>query len=325
MALPLEATAPLYFALLVLRNASASQAVYEFLDLRRHVVSFLRRQTFDGKLAMSPREFSGARFSCVCGRVVIMREHVGARMGPRTTTTLEVHLLGGDTVGDVLFLCASNSTLGDTADEVRRAMELGKVYWISGGVVVNQRPLYSTSRLSYFLMVIPPLGVRTIIQECAVSPWTDVPLHHPFVEIGRLGRVATRSRLAVDITQVCVVGVVSEQPGVVELWAQPGRLDAVCSAVIKQGRHDIRCAFWGDHAARLAACPVGAAVALMQVIALEDHDGCVELHAVPETQVTACPAPLAETIRAATNIAEDGDFFLNGSVRQFRAWLQYGR
>ena len=100
---------------------------------------------------------------------------------------------------------------------------------------------------------------------------------------------------------------------------------AVCRAVIKQGRHEIRCAFWSDHAARLAAFPVGAAVALMQVIALESHDGFVELHAARETQVTACPAPLAETVRAATNIAEDGDFFENGTFRHFVAWIRHQR
>ena len=298
MALPFEATAPLYTALLALRQAPASQEVYRSLDMRRHVASFLGRPAFHGKLALSPREFSGDPGTCVCGRVVIMRGPVEVRSRTVTTTALEVHLLGGDTAGDVLFLDAADFPWGPVADEVRRTMELGKVYWISGGVVYNYRALHSTSRLSYHLRVKPPLGVNTIIQECTVSPWTDVPLHHPFVEIGRLGRVATRSRSDADITQVCVVGVVSEQPGVVEVFARPGSLDTVwvCNAVITQGRNHIRCAFWRDHAARLAAFPVGATVALMQVVALEDHDGCVELCAVPGTQVTACPGLLAETI-----------------------------
>ena len=134
-----------------------------------------------------------------------------------------MHLLGGDTVGDVLFLGAWR----DTAEQVRRAMELGKVYRVSGGSVVRQSPKYSTSRLPYFLRVVPPLGTKTAAQECTASPWADVPSHHPFADMGSLGKVS-------DSLQVCAIGVISHQPGILERDTQYGR-SGVCNAVIKQG------------------------------------------------------------------------------------------
>ena len=262
----------------------------------------------DSKLALSPREFSGDPATCVCGRVVIMRGpvEVGARDGAKGKgktagkgkgkekspgRKIEVHLLGGETVGDVLFL----DGWADAADQVQGAMELGKVYRVSGGTVVSQTPKYSTSRLSYFLRIKPPLGVNTIIQECTEGPWTEVPRHHPFADIASLGRVT-------DTTQVCAIGVVSHQPGIVERDTPYGR-GSVCNAVIKQGQHDIRCAFWRAHATTLAAYPVGAAVALMQVNA-KQRNGSWEIFATEATQVTACPALFADVVRAATDITE---------------------
>ena len=64
-------------------------------------------------------------------------------------------------------------------------MQLWKVFRISGGRVVNQTPRYSTSCLSYFVRVVPPVGLKMLIQECTTSPWTDVPMHHPVVDVGQ--------------------------------------------------------------------------------------------------------------------------------------------
>lgn len=177
-------------------------------------------------------------------------------------------------------------------------MELGKVYRISGGTVVHQAPRYSTSRLSYFLRVKPPLGVNTIIHECTAGPWADLPLHHPFADIASLGRVT-------DTTQVCAVGVVSHQPGVVERDTQYGRA-GVCNAVIKQGRHDIRCGFWRTHAEALAAFPVGRAIALMQVN-VKQRNGSWELFATEATQITDCSADLAGEISASTDVTDNAE------------------
>ena len=301
MALPLDVTAPLYSALLALKKSTGFAAVYESKDLRRQVISFLKPQTFDGKLALSPREFSGRPGTCVCGRVVILRGPV-QREG-RATTALEVHLLGGDTADDVLFLYAimEMGMSDDIAEEFVRAMELGKVYSISGGALMDQRPLNSTSRMSYFLKLTPPIGVNTIIKECTESPWTDVPLHHPFTEIVDLGRFAAEGTRPVDVTQVCVVGVVCYQPGVHECRALPHGRNIVCCAVIKQGQHKIQCSFWRNHAMNLAAFPVGAVVSLMQVLVIPRYE-TFELFAVEATQVLDCPAALAESIRATTTV-----------------------
>ena len=108
-----------------------------------------------------------------------------------------------------------------------------------------------------------------------------------------------------DSLQVCAIGVISHQPGILERDTQYGR-SGVCNAVIKQGLHDIRCAFWRDHAANLAAFPVGAAVALMQVI-VRQRQGSWEIFATEATQVMACPADLAESVRAATDVSASAD------------------
>ncbi len=156
----------------------------------------------DGKLALSPREFSGDPATCVCGRVVVLRGPVevstreaasgkskaaGRSKGKELSLgkKIEVHLLGGNTLVDVLFLDA----WADAADQAKDAMELGKVYRISGGTVVGQTPKYSTSRLTYFMRVKPPLGVNTVVHEITEGPWTDIPLHHLFADIASLGRV----------------------------------------------------------------------------------------------------------------------------------------
>ena len=301
MALPLDVTAPLYSALLALRKAPASEKVYKVDDLRRLLIAFLKPRTVDGKLALSPREFSGTPGTCVCGRVVILRGPV-QYLG-RSVRALEIHLLGNGTNGDVLFLCAVMERWQDVfADQVRRAMELGKVYSISGGVLVNRQPLNSTSRMPYFLKITPPLGVNTIIKECNESLWNDIPAHHPFTDIIDFHRFAVVSRRPAHVIQICVVGMVCHQPGVRECWARDGRT-TVCNAIIKQGRSGIRCAFWRHHAAKLAAFPVGAVVALMQVIVVQREETGFELFAVEATQVMECPAALAESIRATTIIS----------------------
>ena len=145
-------------------------------------------------LALSPSEYSGDTATCVCGRVVIKRGPfdlgTGAsghgkgkkgtsgrgkeKKGGGPSRKLEVHVLGGTSVGDVLFVDA----WGDVAERTARAMEVGKVYRLSGGKVVYQSPRHSTSSLPYFFRVVAPLGVKTHVTECTSSPWVDTSLHH---------------------------------------------------------------------------------------------------------------------------------------------------
>ena len=119
-------------------------------------------------MILCPHEFRGDRGTSVCGRVVLVRgpvdigikDHLGIAKSPVRNSQgkgkksngsegrkkFEVHLLGGKTHGDILFLEA----WGDAAVQVERQMTLGKVYCISGATVVTKAPPFSTSRLTYF-------------------------------------------------------------------------------------------------------------------------------------------------------------------------------
>ena len=126
------------------------------------------------RLDLAPSEYSGEANACVCGRVVLMRGPVNlstARGGKGKTKgsnqtkdavdKLEVHLLGGQTPADILFMdCWS-----DLASQVKTKLELHSVYRISGVKVIHQTPRNSTSRLPYFIRVQSPLGLKTKLRS----------------------------------------------------------------------------------------------------------------------------------------------------------------
>jgi len=262
------------------------------------------------QLLLAPTEYSGEHGTCVCGRVVILRGPVvmqdrdaaqggggagkgvakgkkGRPQGPLQKT--EVHLLGGTSKGEVLFMDA----WGDAASQLKAAVELEGVYCISGARVVQETPRYSTSKLPYFLRVVPPIGTRTKIARCTSQPWTDLPLQHPFTNIGSLDKVQSS-------LHVCLVGVLTHQPGVVARDTAYGRGE-VCNAVLKQGSTDIRCSFWRQQAQELAKQSEGAVVALMQVN-VKRQDGSWTVSATEATQVSLCDGELATTIREQTDL-----------------------
>ena len=267
-------------------------------------------------LLLSPTEYSGDPTTCVCGRVVIRRGpfdinrredgrasgkkgnpgHCGKGKGGKRAEgplrKMEFHLQGGATGATVLYVDA----WGAAAEEVARTMSEGVVYRISGGKVINQSPQYSTSRLSYFLRVVAPVGVNTVIQEVTVSPWNALPLHHPFVDLASLGKVQ-------GSLQLCMLGIITLQPGVVERDTPYGR-SGVCNAVIKRGSHDIRCAFWRENGENLARFGVGREVALLQVTVKKVSDGSWEVGASDATQVIPCPADLVESLRRETDTSD---------------------
>ena len=275
------------------------------------------------KLVLYPQEFKGEPGTCVCGRVVLVRgpfelgikNDLGMSQSPRRTLPaspgrsqkgrgkrstnaesevrkkIELHLLGGETSADILFLEA----WGDAAVQVERNMHLGKVYVISGATVVTKTPPFSTSRLTYFLRVFGPIGVRTHIEECTTSPYTDLPKHHPFVHFSSLDRVQ-------DKLQVCVLGILTFQPGLQERQTTFGP-SVVCNAVLKQGTHEIRCSFWRDHAKELAGYTVGQELALFQVT-VKARDGSWELYASEATQIRVCPADLLDSLRESTDVSD---------------------
>ena len=133
-------------------------------------------------------------------------------------------------------------------------LQKGKVYRITGGKFIQQAPRYTTSRLPYYLRATGPIGTQTKFDPCDESPWTDVPLHHPFVDLASLERVQ-------DSLQVCVYGIVTHQPGLVSRDTAYGPGE-VCNAVLRRGEHDIMCGFWRDAAKSLSRYQVGDAVAI---------------------------------------------------------------
>ena len=148
----------------------------------------------------------------------------------------------------------------EAAADLRRLAVIGRLLKIQNPKVVPQRPKYSTSRLPYFLRVVSPVGIRTLIEQMvdAQAVWTSIPQHHPYTNLVDLERVDT------DLL-VCVCVVVQHQPGAVSRLTQYGTAE-VCNATVRQGSVTIRCSFWRKLAAALATHPVGSTLALHQVM-----------------------------------------------------------
>ena len=177
-------------------------------------------------MSMAPSEYIGDVGTCVYGRVVLIRspftpeaqrgESAGPALGKGNkagkgkkgkqqsgtkatqSQKAEIHFLGGQGIDEVLFM----EGWADGATQMYKAVTRGQVYRIAGAKKVDSMPRYSTSKLSYFLRFVPPLGVNTMIELWNLCPLTDLPLHHPFVDIESLQRVTESIRLA-------LIGVVS--------------------------------------------------------------------------------------------------------------------
>ena len=271
-------------------------------------------------MSMSPSEYTGEAGTCVYGRVVLSRgpfkpeqrnedrtaaaasknqgkgkQGKKGKKGEAGQDSLktEVHILGGAGIDDVLFL----EGWADGARQLADATQRGQVYRIAGAKKVDSKPRYSTSKLPYFLRFVPPLGVNTKIEVWTACPLTDLPLHHPFVELKSLKRVEESMR-------VSLIGVVSTQPGLIPRDTKYGP-GLVCNAVIRQKDHLVRCGFWRVHGATLAEYPVGSALALHQVNVYQ-KSGSWELAATEATQIEACPEALRAVLLDATDLAANG-------------------
>ena len=162
--------------------------------------------------------------------------------------------------------------------------------------MISVTPRYSTSRLRYYMRILPPLGLKTTIQECTSDAYADLPLYHPFVDFSSLDRVQ-------DTLQVCVLGIATHQPGYVERETLHGH-SGVCTAVLRQGLHEIRCSFWRQQGETLATFQEGQELALLQVT-VKAREGSWELHASEATQIMPCPPALLETLRASNDTANE--------------------
>ena len=105
-------------------------------------------------------------------------------------------------MGEVLYMEA----WGDAAAQVSSLLERGKVYRVQGARIMPQMPRFSTSRLDYYLRAVQPIGMKTKFKEVAVTPWNELPLHHPFTKLSSLEKVETT-------LQVCLLGIVTHQLG----------------------------------------------------------------------------------------------------------------
>ena len=273
----------------------------------------------DQLMSMSPAEYTGEAGTCVYGRVVLTRgpfkpeQRSDANAGgasksqgkrkkegkgkksemAQESLKTEIHILGGSGIEEVLFL----EGWADGARQLANAVQRGHVYRIAGAKKVASKPRFSTSKLPYFLRFVTPIGVNTKIEEWTACPFKALPLHHPFVELKSLQRVA-------DSMRVSLIGVVSDQPGLVprETKYGPG---AVCNAVIRQSNHLVRCGFWRNHGETLAQYPVGVAVALHQVNVYHKNGGW-EVASTEGTQIEECPAELREELLHATDLGKAG-------------------
>ena len=270
-------------------------------------------------MSMSPSEYNGEAGTCVYGRVVLTRgpfkpEQRDENKTAATTKSqgkskqgkkgkkadagqeslkTEVHILGGSTVDEVLFL----EGWADGARQLANAVQRGQVYRIAGTKKVHSKPRYSTSRLSYYLRLVPPLGVNSKIEVWTACPLTDLPLHHPFVELKSLQRVEESLR-------VSLMGVVSDQPGLTPRDTKYGP-GMVCNAVIRQNDYLVRCGFWRTNGEALAANAVGDAVVLHQVNVYQRNGGW-EVAATEATQIEACPEDLRQPLLSATDLEATG-------------------
>ncbi len=83
-------------------------------------------------------------------------------------------------------------------------------------------------------------------------------MHHPFVTINDLQKIT-------DAATVCVLGIVTAQPGCVSRQTPYG-MASVCNAVVRMEGTAIRCAFWrinasdwelrGTESTIVEACPL---------------------------------------------------------------------
>ena len=272
----------------------------------------------DDKLLMPPSEFSGDGW--LTGRVVLLRmvnlperdlPHGGkagsknkgvkgkgaqSQEGDKTKdkTKCELHLLGGTTMGEVVFIEAWGDGATALHTSAEQAQREEKLLALANVKIINQYNKYSTSRLSWYVRVIAPVGIRSKVElVTADGRWAQLPKHHPWLDIANIRKVQS------DV-QHCIKGVVQHQPGKKNQDTKFGQAE-VCNAILTADGKSIRCGFWRQHADKLAAFAEGDAIALYQVnVVPVDVKGTSswEIRATEATLVTPCPAEFAESLHA---------------------------
>ena len=283
---------------------------------------------------LKPSEYQGANGTAVAGRIVICskqsieprgkqaaasapakgrggkgKQGKTATSGP--STKLELHLSATDSTSEVLYVEA----WAEIAERLSARCRVGDIVSLAGGTVINNVQTYSTSKLHYYLRLKGVLDMHIQMVKLDVLPWGTPSETHPLVPLRALDRVR-------DKQQICVSGVVVENPGSVERQTSNGPA-AVCNAVVQDASFTrVRCAFWREAAESLAAYEVGACVLLYQVLVTkksEDRDSW-ELGSWRGTQILDCPDDLADSMFLVGNIFSCSTFFLC-ALRAFIAWM----
>ena len=266
----------------------------------------------DEVMMLSPSEYEGENGTAVVGRVVLVRKTrithnergqkgkgkaaKGAK-GKADSEKCEVHILGGNTMSEVLFCEA----WGDAATTFANHAQMGRLIKISGAKYIAQRPQYSTSRLVYYLRIVGQVGhvgVGTRVEELQnpTSRWVGIPSHHPFVEVTAIQSVE-------ETLQICLLAIVVDQPGAVMRTTHYGEAQ-VCNAIVRQGTTTIRCSFWRNQATLLSRFGVGDVVAIYQVRVVKMGRGEWELRATESTTIDNCPADLVASVQANTDLQQ---------------------
>ena len=266
-------------------------------------------------LVLPPSEYSGEPNTWVGGRVVLSRitrvqqTRKGKAKGkgkpaPEETNKCEVHILGGANMSEMLFV----DGWAEAAQAFVNICVRGLLVKIKNPKVIFQRPQYSTSRLPYYIRIIGPTGTQTIVQvmDGAGSPWTQIPTHHPFVDIEALRRVS-------DSLHVCIVAIVAEQPGAVARTTPYGE-SKVCNALIRLKDTTIRTSFWRQNAIAMSGFPQGSAVALYLVKVVKTGADTWEIRGTEGTAIEACPTDLEEGVRQTTDLQQAPDAGLTRTV-----------
>ncbi|CAJ1368767.1 unnamed protein product [Effrenium voratum] len=180
-------------------------------------------------LSLKPSEYGGLKGTAVAGRVVIMVEQEvkskaasaaaatpfkgkgkkssKASLQPPSSTKLEMHIAGADSVNEVVYVEA----WGEQATQLGLRCKVGDLIALTGATVIS----------------------TVLVQKLESLPWSGVPAHHPLVPLQSLARVKDRQ-------QICVAAQVDDNPGAIERDTVQGRV-LVCNAIVQQNGVRVRC------------------------------------------------------------------------------------
>ena len=194
------------------------------------------------------------------------------------------------------------NSLDAWATQLAAKFKEGDLIAIAGGTVISASQPYSTSKLLYYLRLKGTLGIQVQIANVDKVPWNLPGFLHPLVPLASLARVRDRQ-------QICVAAVVVENPGSVERQASNG-MASVCNAIVQAGNVRVRCAFWREHAEKLAAVELNSAILLYQVLVSkrkQDQDSW-ELSSWRGTQIVSCPQDHADKLCPGYNFFTSSSF-----------------